>query len=77
MLGMLAGQLLIDGPPHHTSDFVPELLDLRERRILRRTVQSVTHCCHRCHAIIQLLLYLGIQNDCLSSFHAHASFSSS
>lgn len=74
---MLASQLLIDGSPQQASDFVAELLDLSERRILRGTVRSVTHGCHRCHALSQLFLRLSIQNNALLNFHAHASFSSS
>lgn len=36
LLGMQAGELLIDGLRQHASDFVTELLNLCERRILRR-----------------------------------------
>jgi hypothetical protein len=56
LLGMSAGQLLVNGSAHQTPDFVTKLFDLRERRISWRTVRAITHCCHRCHAIRQLLL---------------------
>ena len=56
LLSMLAGQLLIDGSAQLSSDFMAELFDFGERRILRRTVRSVTHGGHRSHALVQLFL---------------------
>ena len=74
---MLAGQLLIDGSAQLSSDFMAELFDFGERRILRRTVRSVTHGGHRSHALVQLFLDLGVPKNTLLSFRTHDSFSSS
>jgi hypothetical protein len=60
---VLVSEPLIDGSSHHPSDFVTELLNLGERRIRRRPLGTVAHCCHSSHALIQLFLRLIIQND--------------
>jgi len=68
---------LIDGSAHHAADFVAKLFDLRECRILGRTVRSITYCYHRYHTIIPLLLRRSVQNNGPLSFRALASCSSS
>ena len=56
LLGMLAGESLIDRPPQQASDFVAELLNLCEGRILRRPLRSVPHGRQCYHTRVELFL---------------------
>jgi hypothetical protein len=71
---MLIRQLRIQGSSHHPPHLMPELLNLGERRVQRRTLWTEPTRGHRGHAILQLLPRLVRQYDSTLSVHAHAIF---
>jgi hypothetical protein len=71
---VLLRQLLLDPLREQAADLKAEVLDLRERGVLRWAILAKAASCHRSNAFVEFPRRLGRQLNLLSSVLAHDSF---